>query len=291
MIRGAITALVTPFKNDQVDEQAFADFIEWQIAQGIHGVVPCGTTGESATLSDEEHRRVIKVCVDAADGRVPVIAGTGSNETSVAISYTRHAKEMGADAALVVAPYYNKPNQEGMFRHFKAIHDAVDIPMVIYNVPGRTVVDISNETMGRLAELENVIGCKDATGDVSRVTHLKDLCGEAFIQLSGDDPSALGHAAHGGHGAISVGSNLAPKAYADMFDAALEGDFLAARAIHERLDRLHKDVFLDPSPSPTKYGLSLMGKMGEDVRLPITECSDETRMAMKIAMIRAGINA
>jgi len=289
MIKGSITALVTPFRDGAVDEQAFQDFIDWQIDNGTHGLVPCGTTGESPTLSDSEHKRVIALCVEAAAGRVPVIAGAGSNETRIAIRYSKHAKELGADAALIVTPYYNKPSQEGIFQHFKAIADEVDIPIVVYNVPSRSVTDIENETMGRLASLPTVIGCKDATGDISRVTTLKDLCGEDFIQLSGDDPTALGHAVHGGVGAISVGSNIAPAAYAAFHDACLSGDYPKAVEIHDKLDRLHKDLFLDPSPAPTKYGLSLLGKITADVRLPITPCRPETETAVKSAMKRAGV--
>ena len=290
MINGAITALVTPFKDDAVDETAFQTFVEWQIEQGIHGIVPCGTTGESATLTDEEHQRVIAMAVEAAAGRVPVIAGAGSNETRVSIKYAQHAKDVGADAILVVTPYYNKPNQDGIFAHFKAINDAVRIPIIVYNIPGRSVVDITNETMGRLAKLKNVVGCKDATGDLTRVTELIDLCGEGFIQLSGDDPTTLGYRAHGGQGAISVGSNIAPAAYAAFHDACAAGDFVKARKLHDRLDRLHKDLFLDPSPAPTKYALSLMGKMDLDVRLPITPCSGDTKEAVVAAMARAGVS-
>jgi len=265
MIKGSITALVTPFKNGGLDETAFQDFVEWQIASGTHGLVPCGTTGESATLTDEEHRRVISLCVEAANGRVPVIAGAGSNETVVSISYAKHAKDLGADAALVVTPYYNKPNQEGIYQHFKAIAEAVDIPIVVYNIPGRSVVDISNETMGR------------------------DLCGDDFIQLSGDDASTLGHGVHGGRGAITVVANVAPKLYADFQNACLSGDFLEARRINTVLDRLHHDLFMDPNPSPTKYALSLMGKMSDDVRLPMTRCSEPVKRAVEAAMTRAGI--
>lgn len=290
MIKGSITALVTPFRDGKVDEKAFQDFIDWQIESGTHCLVPCGTTGESPTLSDAEHRRVVALCVEAANGRVPVIAGAGSNETRVAIDYSKHAKEAGADGVLVVTPYYNKPSQEGIFQHFKAISDAVDIPIIVYNIPGRSVVDITNETMGRLAGLANVVGCKDATGDISRVTTLKDLCGEDFIQLSGDDPTALGHAVHGGRGAISVGSNIAPAEYAAFHNACLSGDYAKAAAIHDKLDRLHKDLFLDPSPAPTKYGLSLLGKMTTDVRLPITPCRSETEAAVQAAMKRAGVS-
>ena len=290
MIYGAITALVTPFKDDQVDEAAFQSFVEWQIEQGIHGVVPCGTTGESATLTDEEHQRVIAMAVEAAAGRVPVIAGAGSNETRVAVKYARHAKDVGADAVLVVTPYYNKPNQDGIYAHFKAINDAVDIPIIVYNIPGRSVVDITNKTMGRLAALKNIAGCKDATGDLTRVTELIDLCGPSFVQLSGDDPTSLGYCAHGGQGAISVGSNIAPKAYSEFHEACRAGEFVKARAIHEKLDRLHKDLFLDPSPAPTKYALSLMGKMNVDVRLPITPCNGNTKEAVVSAMARAGVS-
>ena len=289
MIKGSLTALVTPFKNGTIDEKSFCDFVEWQIASGIHGLVPCGTTGESATLTDKEHQRVIELCVETAAGRVPVIAGAGSNETTVSIKYAKHAKSLGADAALVVTPYYNKPSQEGIFQHFKAISEAVDIPIIVYNIPGRSVVDITNETMGRLATLPTVIGCKDATGDITRVTGLEDRCGADFIQLSGDDPSSLGYMAQGGMGCISVGSNIAPAQYAAMHNAALAKDFVKALEIHKTLDRLHKDLFLDPSPAPAKYALSLMGKMDTHVRLPMTPCREETKEAVKSAMSRAGV--
>lgn len=289
MIKGSITALVTPFKDGELDEHAFQDFVEWQIASGTHGLVPCGTTGESATLTDDEHQRVIRLCAEAANGRVPVIAGAGSNETRVSIKYAQHAKDMGADAALVVTPYYNKPSQEGIFQHFKAISEAVDIPIVVYNIPGRSVVDITQDTMERLSKLPTVIGCKDATGDIGRVAGLTVRCGENFVQLSGDDPTSLGHSAHGGHGAISVGSNIAPKAYADFHNALLAGDYVAARKMNAALDRLHKDLFVDPSPAPAKYALSLMGKMEPTVRLPITECRESTKDIIKAAMQQAGV--
>ena len=289
MIKGSITALVTPFKNGEIDEQGFQDFIEWQLENGTHGLVPCGTTGESPTLSDNEHRRVIELCIEVANGRVPVIAGAGSNETRVSIEYSRHAKALGADAALVVTPYYNKPSQEGIYQHFKAIADSVDIPIIVYNVPSRSIIDITDETMGRLSKLPTVIGCKDATGDISRVVTLTDLCGEDFIQLSGDDPTSLGHALHVGVGAISVGSNIAPRAYADLHEALLAKDYVKAAKLNTKLDRLHKDVFLDPSPAPTKYALSVLGKMTADVRLPITECRSETKTVVKSAMKRAGV--
>jgi 4-hydroxy-tetrahydrodipicolinate synthase len=293
MVKGSITALVTPFAKGRtphaLDEQAFQDHVEWQISSGTHGLVPCGTTGESATLTHEEHKRVIKLCVEAANGRVPVIAGAGSNETRISIEYAQVAKACGADAALVVTPYYNKPNQEGIYQHFKAISEAVDIPIIVYNIPGRSVVDISNDTMGRLAQLPTVIGCKDATGDISRVQALIDRCGDDFVQLSGDDPTSLGYLAHGGKGAISVGSNIAPAQYAAMHEAALAGNFEEARRLNASLDRLHKDVFLDPSPAPTKYALSLLGRMDSAVRLPITPAMPATQERVRSAMVRAGI--
>jgi len=288
-IKGSIVALVTPFKDGKIDETAFQDFIEWQIASGTRGLVPCGTTGESPTLSDTEHKRVISLTVEAAKGRVPVIAGAGSNETTVSIAYCKHAKELGANAAMVVTPYYNKPSQEGIYQHFKAITESVDIPIIAYNVPSRSIVDISNDTMGRLSKLPTIIGCKDATGDISRVSGLIDRCGEDFIQLSGDDPTSLGHAVHGGQGAISVGANIAPKQYAEFHEALLSKDFVLAQKLNHKLDRLHKDLFVDPSPAPTKYGLSLLGRMDVDVRLPITLCREETKAIVAMAMRRAGV--
>ena len=290
MIRGSITALVTPFKGGVIDETAFQDFIEWQIESGTHGLVPCGTTGESATLSDMEHKRVIELCVEAANGRVPVIAGAGSNETSVSIEYTNKAKSVGADAVLVVTPYYNRPSQEGIFQHFKAISDSVDIPIIVYNIPARSVVDITNDTMGRLATLDNVVGCKDATGEISRVAAIYERCGKGFIQLSGDDPSSLGHTAHGGKGCISVGSNVAPKAYAQFHELMWNNKFDEAMVLNRLLHRLHQDLFVDPSPAPAKYALNLLGKMNPDVRLPITAVQDSNKELILSAIRRAGIN-
>ena len=237
-----------------------------------------------------EHKRVIELCVEAANGRVPVIAGAGSNETSVSIEYTKKAKSVGADAVLVVTPYYNKPSQEGIFQHFKAISNSVDIPIIVYNIPARSVVDITNDTMGRLATLDNVVGCKDATGEISRVAAIYERCGKDFIQLSGDDPSSLGHTAHGGQGCISVGSNVAPKAYGRFHDLMWNNKFDDAKVLNRSLHRLHQDLFVDPSPAPAKYALNLLGRMSPDVRLPITAVQDSSKELILSAMRRAGIN-
>jgi 4-hydroxy-tetrahydrodipicolinate synthase len=237
-----------------------------------------------------EHKRVIELCVEAANGRVPVIAGAGSNETSVSIKYTNKAKSVGADAVLVVTPYYNRPSQEGIFQHFKAISDSVDIPIIVYNIPARSVVDITNDTMGRLATLDNVVGCKDATGEISRVAAIYERCGKDFIQLSGDDPSSLGHTAHGGKGCISVGSNVAPKAYAQFHELMWNNKFDEAMVLNRLLHRLHQDLFVDPSPAPAKYALNLLGKMNQDVRLPITAVQDSNKELILSAIRRAGIN-
>lgn len=272
-----------------MDEHAFQKFVEFQIAQGSSALVPCGTTGESATLSHEEHRRVVKLCVEAADGRAPVIAGAGSNSTEEAISLTKFAKEAGADAALVVTPYYNKPNQEGLYAHFKAICEAVELPIFIYNIPGRSIVDMSVETMGRVAKLPHVAGLKDATGDLSRVARQRAACGEDFIQLSGDDGSALGFNAYGGKGAISVTANVAPALMAEMQAATLAGDFTAARKIDDSLAALHKALFIEPSPGPAKYACSLLGHCAEDVRLPILAPSEAAKAQIRSAMVEAGL--
>jgi 4-hydroxy-tetrahydrodipicolinate synthase len=289
MIYGSIPALITPFRNGTVDEQAFQRFVEWQIAEGSAGLVPCGTTGESATLSHAEHRRVIELCIEAAGRRVPIIAGAGSNSTEEAIGLTQFAKDAGANAALVVTPYYNKPSQEGLYQHFKAISEAVDLPIVVYNIPGRSIVDMSAETMGRVAKLPTVIGLKDATGDVSRVSRQRAACGEAYIQLSGDDGSALGFVAHGGKGVISVTANIAPKQMAALQAAALAGDFAKARAIDDTLSALHKNLFIEPSPGPAKYAASLLGRCTEDVRLPILPPSDGAKAVIRAAMAEAGL--
>jgi 4-hydroxy-tetrahydrodipicolinate synthase len=289
MIHGSIPALITPFRGGIVDEQGFQALVEKQIAAGSHGLVPCGTTGECATLSHEEHIRVVELCVEAAAGRVPVIAGAGSNATTEAIHLAEAAKAAGADAMLSVAPYYNKPNQEGMYAHFKAIHDAVDLPIVLYNVPGRTIADISVETMGKLAHLPRVIGVKDATGDMSRVSRHRALGGADFIQLSGDDPSAVGFYAHGGKGCISVTANVAPALCAQMQNALSEGDFAKAREIDDKLAPLHRALFLEPSPAPTKYAVSLLGLCTDEVRLPILACSEGVKAQIRDAMKHAGL--
>jgi 4-hydroxy-tetrahydrodipicolinate synthase len=289
MIHGSIPALITPFRGGIVDEQAFQALVEKQIAAGSHALVPCGTTGECATLSHEEHIRVIELCVEATAGRVPVIAGAGSNATSEAIHLAKAAKAAGADAMLSVAPYYNRPNQEGMYAHFKAIHDAVELPIVLYNVPGRTIADISVETMGRLAHLPRVIGVKDATGDMTRISRHRALGGSSFIQLSGDDPSAVGHYAHGGKGCISVTANVAPALCAQMQNALAQGAFDTAREIDDKLAPLHRALFLEPSPAPTKYAASLLGLCTDEVRLPILTCSDGVQAQIRDAMKHAGL--
>jgi 4-hydroxy-tetrahydrodipicolinate synthase len=286
---GSIPALITPFRNGIVDERAFQSLVERQISEGSHALVPCGTTGESVTLSTEEHIRVVELCVEAAAGQVPVIAGAGSNNTAHAIELARWAKRAGADAVLVVAPYYNKPSQDGLVAHFTAIHDAVDIPIVVYNVPARTVTDISVETMGRLAKLSNVVGVKDASADLARVARHRALCGERFIQLSGEDPSAIGFNAHGGKGCISVTANVAPKLCAQMQEASLNGDDAAARAIDDKLAPLHKALFCEPSPAPAKYACSLLGLCGDELRLPLVPCSEAAKAQVKAAMTHAGL--
>lgn len=289
MFQGSMTALITPFRDGIVDERAFQTLVEAQISAGTHALVPCGTTGESATLSHDEHLRVVRLCVEAAAGKVPVIAGAGSNATAHAIALARGVKEAGADAALIVAPYYNKPSQEGLYAHFKATHDATDIPIVVYNVPGRTIVDISVETMGRVAALSRVIGVKDATGDLARVSRQRAACGDDFIQLSGDDPSAVGFNAHGGRGMISVTSNAAPKLCAQMQEATLQGAFDAARRIDDKLAPLHKAMFIEPSPAPAKYACSLLGLCTDEVRLPILACTEGAKAQIRAAMTHAGL--
>ncbi len=289
LFKGAIPALVTPFRNGAVDEVAFRVLVERQIAGGVLGLVPVGTTGETATLSHDEHRRVVEVCVEVAAGRVPVIAGAGSNSTEEAVGLVRHAKAVGARGALVVTPYYNRPSQEGLYRHYAAINDAVDLPVLIYNVPARTSVDISNETIARLARLPHIAGVKDATSDLSRPSIMRLECGEDFVLLSGEDASSLGYMAHGGHGCISVTANVAPQAMAALMNSCLSGDWAGALKVQDRLIRLHKALFADASPSPTKFALAQLGLCTEDVRLPIAPCAEAARPLVLAAMREAGV--
>jgi 4-hydroxy-tetrahydrodipicolinate synthase len=287
--RGVFTALVTPFRRGAVDDAAFVALVERQIAAGVHGLVPVGTTGETSTLSHDEHRHVVDLCVKTAAGRVPVIAGAGSNATAEAIELAQHAKDVGATAALVVTPYYNRPSQEGLYRHYASIAEAVDLPVLVYNVPSRTSVDISNETLARLARLSNIVGVKDATGDLPRASLQRLMCGPDWVMLSGDDPSALGYVAHGGHGCISVTSNVAPQACAAFHEALLGGDWAAAQAAQDRLIRLHKALFLDSSPAPTKFALAHLGLCTDEVRLPIAPCADAVKPQVLEAMREAGV--
>jgi 4-hydroxy-tetrahydrodipicolinate synthase len=287
--RGSFTALVTPFKNGSVDEQAFRALVEWQIAEGTNGLVPVGTTGESPTLSHEEHNRVVEWCVEQAKGRVPVVAGAGSNSTKEAIELAQHAERAGAEAVLVVTPYYNKPTQEGLYRHYKAINDAIGIPIIIYNIPPRSVIDMSVDTMARLFELENIAGVKDATGSVVRISQQRAAMGDDFNQLSGDDALALGSMAHGGHGCISVTSNVAPRLCAEFQGACLRGDFGAALTLHDKLMPLHLALFVEASPAPLKYALSVLGKCADTVRLPMVPASDKARATVRDAMVHAGL--
>lgn len=290
MFRGSITALITPFTGGEVDAEAFQAIVEWQIGEGTHGLVPVGTTGESPTLSHDEHKRVVELCVEAAGGRVPVIAGAGSNNTAEAIDFSRHAKKAGADAILIVTPYYNKPSQEGLYQHFKAVHDAADLPLVIYNIPGRSVVDMSVETMARLSrDCENIVGVKDATANLARVSLQRQACGKDFIQLSGEDPTALGFMAHGGVGCISVTSNVAPRLCAEFQEACLAGDFAKALGYQDRLMPLHRALFLETSPAPTKYAVSLLERCEAEARLPIVPVTEPTRNEVRSAMVHAGL--
>jgi 4-hydroxy-tetrahydrodipicolinate synthase len=289
MFKGVLPALVTPFRDGAVDEEAFIRLVERQIAGGVHGLVPVGTTGESATLSHDEHRRVVELCIATAAGRVPVVAGAGSNSTEEAIELVRHAKAVGADAALVVAPYYNRPSQEGLYAHFKAINDAVEMPVLVYNVPSRTVVDISNEVLERLAKLPNIVGIKDASGDLARASLQRQMCGEGWTMLSGNDDSALGYMAHGGHGAISVTANVAPEQVSAFYNHALAGEWPDALYGQDRLIRLHKALFSDASPSPTKFALAHLGLCAEDARLPIIPASEASRAEVLAGMRDAGV--
>lgn len=288
--RGSMPALITPMQNGKVDEKAFAKFVEWQISEGSHGLVPVGTTGESPTVTPEEHKRLIQICVDVAAKRVPVIAGTGSNNTAEAIEYTEFAKKAGADAALVVVPYYNKPTQDGIYAHFKAIADAVDIPLFIYNVPGRTVANISVDTLARLSrDCKNVVGTKDASADLTRPSLQRATSGEDFVQLSGEDGTALGFNAHGGVGCISVTANVAPALCAQLQEATLAGDFAKALKLQDRLMPLHHAMFVETSPGPVKYGVSLLGHCTPEARLPMIPVTESTKKAVKAAMVHAGL--
>jgi 4-hydroxy-tetrahydrodipicolinate synthase len=289
-IKGSITALITPMVNGSVDEAAFQKLVDWQIREGTRGLVPVGTTGESPTLSQSEHKRVVEIAVKTAAGRVPVIAGTGSNSTVEALDYTRHAKDAGADAALIVVPYYNKPTQDGIYAHFKCIADAVDIPIFVYNVPGRTVASISPETLALLAkDCPNIVGTKDATADLTRPSKQRLLSGEKFIQLSGEDATALGFNAHGGIGCISVTSNVAPRLCAEFQEATLSGDYRKAIKLQDRLMTLHMALFIETSPSPVKFAASLLGLCRPDVRLPLVEPSEGCKRQVREAMVHAGL--
>jgi 4-hydroxy-tetrahydrodipicolinate synthase len=287
--RGSFTALITPFKNGSLDEKAFRDLVEWQIAEGTHGLVPVGTTGESPTLSHDEHKLVVEWCVDQVKERVPVIAGAGSNSTKEAIELAQHAEQAGADGVLVVAPYYNKPTQEGLYQHFKAINDAIGIPIIMYNIPGRSVVDISVDTMKRLFALKNITGVKDATANLARISQQRAAMGPEFNQLSGEDITCLGFMAHGGHGCISVTSNVAPRLCSEFQTACLKGDFAAALKLQDKLGPLHINLFVETSPAPVKYAASLLGKCADIVRLPIVPLSDKAKPIVREAMVHAGL--
>ena len=290
MFRGSITALITPFKNGAVDEDAFSRFVDWQITEGTKGLVPVGTTGESPTVSHAEHERVIEICVETTKKRVPVIAGAGSNSTEEAIGFAKFAQKVGADAILSVAPYYNKPNQEGLYQHFAAIANSMDLPVFLYNIPGRSIVDISIETMVRLRkDCPNIVGVKDATADMARMSLQRHYLDDDFVHLSGEDISALGYNAHGGHGCISVTSNIAPALCNEMQEASLSGDYAKALAVQDKLAPLHTALFKDPNPVPVKYVASRLGLCEPDVRLPLAPISDATKAAVEAAIEHAGL--
>jgi 4-hydroxy-tetrahydrodipicolinate synthase len=288
-IRGSIPALITPFRNGKLDEAALRKLVSWQIAEGSHGLVPCGTTGESPTLSREEHRRVVELCVEEANGRVPVIAGAGSNATEEALELTKQAKAVGADAVLSVTGYYNKPTQEGLYRHYATIAEAVDIPILVYNIPGRAVIEISVETMARLSKIANVIGVKDATANVARPSRERAVCAKDWRLLSGEDPTALGYMAHGGHGCISVTANVAPKLLSQFQEACMQGAYDTALKLQDKLMPLHDAMFCEPSPGPVKYAVSELGFCTDDVRLPMMAASDAARAKVRDAMAKADI--
>jgi 4-hydroxy-tetrahydrodipicolinate synthase len=289
MFKGSIPALITPFRGGKVDDEALKGLVEWHVAEGSHGLVAVGTTGETPTLSHEEHEHVVELVVRTADGRIPVIAGAGSNNTGESVRLMRFAAQVGADAALVVTPYYNKPSQRGLYEHFRTLHDAVNLPIIIYNIPGRSVVDMTPATMGELAKLPRIVGVKDATGDVARASDQRITCGADFIQLSGEDASALGFNAHGGRGCISVVANIAPRLSAEFQEAMLAGDYARALTYQDRLMPLHRAAFAEPNPAPTKFALSLLGKCSEELRSPMVPVEEPTREKMRAAMRHAGL--
>jgi 4-hydroxy-tetrahydrodipicolinate synthase len=289
MFRGSMPAMVTPFKDGEVDFDALAAFVDWQIAEGSHGLVPVGTTGESPTLSHDEHEQVIEETVRAVAGRVPVIAGAGSNNTIEAVRFLRHAQRVGADAGLVVTPYYNKPTQAGLIAHYTALHDACDLPIIIYNIPGRSVIDMTPETMGALAKLPRIIGVKDATGKLERVSQQRASCGADFVQLSGEDATALGFNAHGGVGCISVTANVAPRLCAEFQEATLAGDYVRALAYQDRLMPLHEAIFMEPGLAGAKYALARLGRVRNEVRMPLLPVTEHVARAIDAALAHAGI--
>jgi 4-hydroxy-tetrahydrodipicolinate synthase len=289
MFKGSYTALITPFRDGVVDEDAFVRIVEWQLNEGTHGLVPVGTTGESPTLSHDEHKRVVELAVKTAAGRAPVIAGAGSNATAEAVDFAKHAESTGASGLLVVTPYYNKPTQEGLYQHFKAVNDAVRIPIIIYNIPGRSVIDMSVETMTRLFALPNITGVKDATTNMARVSQQRAAMGPDFNQLSGEDATALGFMAHGGQGCISVTSNVAPRLCAEFQNACLAGDFAKALQLQDRLMPLHDALFLETNPSPAKYALWRLGFCETEARLPLVPLQDATKRAVEQAMVKVGL--
>lgn len=289
MFFGSMPALITPFANGKVDEAAFKSFVDWQISEGSDGLVPCGTTGESPTLSHDEHMRVTEMCIEVADGRVPVIAGAGSNSTEEAVRLAKHAKKAGADAALVVTPYYNKPTQAGLYAHYKAIHDAADIPIIIYNIPGRSVVDMSVETMAELAKLPNIVGVKDSTQDLARPINTRLSIDKDFCIVSGEDGTAVPLLAAGGHGCISVTANIAPRLCSTMQRAWREGDLTTCMEIQDRLTPLHNAIFCETSPGPIKYAASLLDKCNADARLPIVPISEDSKTTVRKAMVQVGL--
>ena len=289
MFKGSYTALITPFRNGVVDEDAFTRIVEWQLSEGTHGLVPVGTTGESPTLTHNEHKRVVELAIQIAAGRVPVVAGAGSNSTSEAVDFAKHAEGAGASGLLVVTPYYNKPTQEGLYQHFKAVNDAVGIPIIIYNIPGRSVIDMSVATMTRLFALPNIAGVKDATANMARVSQQRMAMGPDFNQLSGEDATALGFMAHGGQGCISVTSNIAPRLCAEFQNACLAGDYAKALQLQDQLMPLHETLFLETNPSPAKYALWRLGFCEAEARLPLVPLQDSTKKAVEKAMIKAGL--